>query len=187
MKSGFHFFGAVTIAICLGSCSGEQQHNAPLPPPEPTHEQIESGLVKSHQMYIQQEQDEINQYIRQHNYTMRGDSTGMHYMISGPTKGEMPGMGDIVTVSYTISLLDGTVQYDSRKDGEPRQFRVGQDAVETGIHRAVELMHVGDKGKFILPSYLAQGLVGDKDKIPPGAVVVYDMELLAVKKKASSK
>jgi len=35
---------------------------------------------------------------------------------------------------------------------------------------------------FIIPSNLAQGLVGDRDKIPPGSVVIYEINLLSVKK-----
>ena len=57
----------------------------------------------------------------------------------------------MATVSYTISLLDGTLCYDSKTEG-PKQFKVGKDIVESGVHQAVELMHAGDKGLFIIPS-----------------------------------
>jgi FKBP-type peptidyl-prolyl cis-trans isomerase len=60
---------------------------------------------------------------------------------------------------------------------------VGKDDVESGIHQSVQLMHLGDKGLFIIPSYLAQGIAGDRDKIPPGAVVIYDISLLKVQDK----
>jgi FKBP-type peptidyl-prolyl cis-trans isomerase len=41
-------------------------------------------------------------------------------------------------------------------------------------------MHVGDKAKFILPSHLAHGIMGDNDKIPPLTPVVYNIELLSI-------
>jgi FKBP-type peptidyl-prolyl cis-trans isomerase len=134
-------------------------------------------------MYIQQETDEINQYIKVHQYPMLTTGTGIHYMIYEHGQGkDLTKVGNYVQIAYTIKLLDGTLCYDSKKDG-PREFLVGKDDVETGIHQAVQLMHLGDKGLFILPSYLAQGIAGDRDKIPPGAVVVYDITLLRVQNK----
>jgi FKBP-type peptidyl-prolyl cis-trans isomerase len=146
-----------------------------------TQHQVNESLIKSHQMYVKQEADEIQKYIANHNFVMQATSTGIYYMITQHGSGEQPKVKDIATVSYTISLLDGTICYDSKTEG-PKQFKVGQDEVESGVHQAVQLMHLGDRGTFIIPSGLAQGLVGDRDKIPPGAVVIYDMTLIAVKK-----
>jgi len=43
------------------------------------------------------------------------------------------------------------------------------------------LMNKGAKAKFILPSHLAHGLLGDENKIPSNATVIYDIELLDFK------
>jgi FKBP-type peptidyl-prolyl cis-trans isomerase len=86
----------------------------------------------------------------------------------------------MVSVNYTISLLDGTVCYSSVKDGS-KDFKVEGDNIESGLHEAVLLMHTGDKAKFILPSYMANGLQGDNDKIPPMSAILVDLELLEVK------
>ena len=43
-------------------------------------------------------------------------------------------------------------------------------------------MKVGDKAKFIIPSHLAFGLLGDENKIPKRATLVYDVELIDVMK-----
>jgi FKBP-type peptidyl-prolyl cis-trans isomerase len=42
-------------------------------------------------------------------------------------------------------------------------------------------MHVGDRAKFIVPSHLAFGLLGDQNKIPQHATLVYDIELVKIK------
>ena len=149
--------------------------------PPPGNREVNNDLVPSHQKYIKQETDEITQYIKLHNLDMLTTGTGIYYMFTKHGSGPLAKVGDYVQIAYTISLLDGTQCYDSQRDGA-RGFEVGKDALETGIHQAVELMHVGDRGTFIIPSYLAQGLVGDKDKIPPGAVVIYDIELLSIKR-----
>ncbi len=168
-------------ALLFSCCNNEQQNNAPPPTPQPSQEQVKESLIKSHQMYVKQEADEITQYIKRHSFNMQATPTGIYYMITEHGKGEQPQTKDFVTVRYSISLLDGTQCYDSKKDGN-KQFKVGQDVEESGVHQAVQLMHVGDKGTFIIPSYLAQGLVGDHDKIPPGAVVIYEISLLSLKK-----
>lgn len=128
---------------------------------------------------MRQEADEINQYVKTHNYPMQVTGTGIHYWIYEHGKGDLVKVGQYVQIAYTISLLDGTVCYDSKQGGN-REFCVGKDDVESGIHQAIQLMRLGDKGLFILPSYLAHGIAGDQDKIPPGAVVVYDITLLRV-------
>ena len=177
-----NFIYVFTFSVILFcSCNNNQQDNGIPQNHKPTQKEVKESLIKSHQMYVKQETDEITQYIKRHNYTMQATSTGIYYMITEHGKGEQPLTKDYVTVSYKISLLDGTLCYDSQKEG-PKQFKVGQDVEESGVHQAVQLMHVGDKGTFIIPSYLAQGLIGDKDKIPPGAVVIYEINLLSIKK-----
>jgi FKBP-type peptidyl-prolyl cis-trans isomerase len=49
------------------------------------------------------------------------------------------------------------------------------------LHEGIQLLHVGDKAIFILPSHLAHGLLGDEDKIPPHSAVIYDIELLGIR------
>jgi FKBP-type peptidyl-prolyl cis-trans isomerase FkpA len=177
------FFLFLSFCFFLFGCHNPQQDdNSGLQPP-PNTPQVNKDLIPSQRMYIQQETDEINQYIKAHQYPMLATGTGIHYMIyeHGQSK-DLAKVGNYVQIAYTIKLLDGTLCYDSKNDG-PREFLVGKDDVETGIHQAVQLMHLGDKGLFILPSYLAQGIAGDRDKIPPGAVVVYDITLLRVQDK----
>lgn len=148
--------------------------------PAVSTQDVNKGLIPSQKMYIHQEKDEIDQYVKAHSYPMQTTGTGIHYWIYAHGKGEqLVRMAQYVQIAYTISLLDGTICYDSKQDG-PREFCVGKDDVESGIHQAIQLMRLGDKGLFILPSYLAHGIAGDQDKIPPGAVVVYDITLLKV-------
>jgi FKBP-type peptidyl-prolyl cis-trans isomerase len=83
-------------------------------------------------------------------------------------------------VAYKVFLLNGTECYSSDKDGL-KEFRIGQDHVESGIHEMVQMMKTGDKVRFVLASARAHGLLGDGDKIPPRAPVLYEMELISLK------
>ena len=174
LRYPYHTF--LVFIIIFISCHEDPK---PLPRPEQSQDEIKQKLIQSHVMFVKQQTDEINQYAKQHNYTMQETQTGIHYMIYELGKGDLAKSGKVATVSYVISLLNGTICYDSKKDG-PKQFLIGEDEVESGVHQAVQLMHVGDKGLFIIPSYLANGLVGDRDKIPPGSIVIYDITLLAI-------
>jgi FKBP-type peptidyl-prolyl cis-trans isomerase FkpA len=175
----FFLFSLLLFFAC--GCHNNQQDDSILQP-QPNTQEVNKELIPSQKMYIRQETDEINQYIKVHNYAMQATGTGIHYMIYEHGKGELARNGQYVQIAYTISLLDGTLCYDSKQDG-PREFCVGKDDVESGVHQAVQLMHLGDKGLFILPSYLAHGVAGDRDKIPPSAVVVYDISLLKIQDK----
>ena len=76
-------------------------------------------------------------------------------------------------------LLDGTEFDSSYKRGEPAEFPV--DGVIAGWTEALQLMKVGDKWKLFIPSDLAYGPQGNRS-IPPNAVLVFDIELLDIKK-----
>lgn len=141
--------------------------------------QFKQALEKVNKYEVQKQSDEINQYIARHNWPMEKTGTGLRYIIIEKGNGIQPKSGDFVSVNYKISLLDGTLCYSSEKDGA-KEFKVEGDNVESGLHEAALLMHVGDKAKFILPSYMANGLQGDNDRIPPLSAIVVDLELLAV-------
>jgi FKBP-type peptidyl-prolyl cis-trans isomerase len=131
-------------------------------------------------MYVVKENDEIDQYIVRHKWTMIKTGTGLRYMITKQGSGELAKPKQMAKVNYRISLLDGTECYTSDKTG-PREFMIAQDDIESGLHEGIQYLHVGDKAFFILPSYLAHGLVGDENKIPAKASVVYEIELLSLK------
>ena len=129
---------------------------------------------------VTRQKDEIESYIKNHQWEMAETGTGLYYMyISKGTGKTNPTDGQFVKVSYEVYLLDGTVCYTS-KDKGPRDVKVGQDYVESGLHEGLKLMKAGDKMRFILPSHLAHGLTGDDDKIPPRASVMYEIELLDI-------
>jgi FKBP-type peptidyl-prolyl cis-trans isomerase len=87
--------------------------------------------------------------------------------------------GKQATLNYKVWLLDGTLCYSSEKSG-PKKFRIGQGGVESGLEEGVLLLKVGDKARFIMPPHLAQGLIGDQDKIPPRSCIVYEVELVQI-------
>ena len=143
-------------------------------------DKLKEQLVKVNKYEMEKESDEINQYILHHNWQMQKTGTGLRYMFLKNGTGDSARSGDLVKVNYNISLLDGTQCYSSDKNGA-YEFKVEGDAIESGLHEAIQLMRIGDKAKFILPCYLAHGLHGDDASIPPLSTIIVDMELLEIK------
>ena len=142
---------------------------------------IQQGMIKETKKQHEQEIKDIRHFIKKNNWPMQETASGLQYWIYEPaadssSKGKIE---DIASISYVITLLDGTECYKT-SDAAPKQVRIGRDNVETGLHEALQLMRVGDKAKFIMPSHLAFGFTGDSGKIPQNATVVYDLHLIAL-------
>lgn len=135
------------------------------------------AYLKANKGLVSLDQERIEAYVARRGWTMEQTKTGMWYQIYEHGTGEPAKAGAIANLKYTVSLLDGTVCYTSDSLGI-MHFRIGQGGVESGLEEAILLMHVGDKGRFIMPPYLAHGLLGDEKKIPPRSTIVYHAELI---------
>ena len=89
--------------------------------------------------------------------------------------------GKSVLVHYKGQLTDGTVFDSSYKRNQPIEFILGIGQVIQGWDEGVELLRVGDKARFVIPSHLAYGSRGAGGVIPPNATLIFDVELVKVK------
>ena len=105
-------------------------------------------------------------------------ASGLQYMHLVDGEGGMPTAADTVEVHYAGTLLDGTEFDSSIKRGKPASFGLGQ--VIPGWTEGLQLMRVGGKTRFFIPSDLAYGTGGTRG-IPPNSVLIFDVELLTIK------
>ncbi len=112
---------------------------------------------------------------------------GLQYEIitAGPANGLKPTAADTVVVHYAGTLIDGTKFDNSYDRGEPATFPVG--GVIRGWTEILQLMTPGSKWKVYIPSDLAYGDRGAGAAIPPGATLVFEINLLEVKQATSTK
>jgi len=107
--------------------------------------------------------------------------SGLRYQILQKGDGKKAFKGAGVSVHYKGQLLDGTVFDSSYKRKEPIDFNVGLGQVIAGWDEGIQLLQVGDKARFVIPSNLAYGSAGAGGVIPPNATLIFDVELMAVK------
>lgn len=117
----------------------------------------------------------------QENSTKEGVMTtasGLQYKVLQKGSGDIhPKANDSVKVHYHGTLIDGTVFDSSVERGQPISFPLYR--VIKGWTEGVQLMVVGEKTRFFIPSQLAYGFrsIG---KIPAGSTLIFDVELLGI-------
>ena len=110
-------------------------------------------------------------------------ASGLQYEIVTKAEGAQPKATDVVSVHYEGRLTDGKVFDSSIQRGSPIDLPVS--GVIPGWVEALQLMHVGEKYKLYIPSELAYGEQSPTPAIPANSVLVFDLELIAIKDAAA--
>jgi len=167
----------IIILFLLSSCSNNQGKNEnKLIDPKA----LKEPLIEANKDLVEAEEEQINDYIARYKWKMSLTESGLRYLIYKKAEGEKASNGKLAKINYKVELLNGELCYSSEIDG-PKEFVIGGGEVESGLNEAILLLKIGEKAKFIIPSHLAFGLTGDKDKIPLRASLIYDIELLELR------
>lgn len=141
---------------------------------------LKEPLLYANKQAVKEENEQIEQFIKRYNWHMQETGSGLRYTIYHQGTGEKAANGKLAVIKYKVMLIDGTEIYSSDKSGL-KEFIIGRGGVEGGLEEGILLLRVGDRAKFILPSHLGFGLLGDQDKVPPKSTLIYDLELIALK------
>lgn len=160
--------------VCA-ACKETVQHN----PQTLTYQEVTDKLAENNKQFVIKENAQIDGYVERRKLNAVKTGTGLRYAIyeKGDTTLSTVKNGMVAVIDYTVLLLNGDTCYTTNGK-KPQQFTVGHQDVESGLHEGIQYLRVGDKAKLIIPSYLAHGLLGDLDKIPPRHTIVYDLHVL---------
>ena len=107
-------------------------------------------------------------------------ASGLGYVDLVEGTGPQPKPGESVRVHYTGWLENGK-KFDSSHDRrEPLVFPIGKGQVIKGWDEGVGSMKVGGKRKLVIPANLGYGDQGAAGVIPPGATLIFEVELLGI-------
>jgi FKBP-type peptidyl-prolyl cis-trans isomerase FkpA len=136
-------------------------------------------------------------YIADNKLVVKTTPSGLKYVITKVGLKPKPLAGDTVMINYTGKLLNGQVfdtsiqavaeqagLNDPGRTFEPIKFPVGSQQVIPGWDEGLLLLNEGSKATFIIPSSLAYGEQGSPDgsTIPPFSTLVFNVELVSVKR-----
>jgi FKBP-type peptidyl-prolyl cis-trans isomerase FkpA len=109
-------------------------------------------------------------------------ASGLVFRTLAAGKGASPAATDVVQVNYRGTLPDGTEFDASARHGGPATFRL--NGVIPCWTEGVQRMKVGERARLVCPSEIAYGDRGSQDgSIPPGATLVFEVELLGIQGK----
>jgi len=145
-----------------------------------TQKQVTENLLEANKAAIKTENDQISKLIGSKGWNVVETGTGLRYEILQNGKGLRAQPGEIARFEYNVSLINGEELYTSKQSG-PKEFIIGRGGIESGLEEGILLLRVGDSARLIIPSYLAHGLSGDQDKIPPKATLIYSIKLINLK------
>ena len=106
--------------------------------------------------------------------------SGLQYKIIKPAEGRKPTDSDTIECNYRGTLIDGTEFDSSYEAGQPATFKLSQGLI-MGWKEALKLMPVGSKWQLFIPPSLAYGERGTGRSIGPNQVLIFEIELIAIK------
>lgn len=172
MKTGVILFLVLLLSFLSCRSDNSSQKTAVKPG--------KNEMADLNRFLIQKDREVIENYIERKNLTMTESPTGLWYSVNKEGNGEYLKDNDRIYMEYECSLLDGTLCYSSAELG-PKDIVVGKTDLEQGLNEGLRLLKVGGEAIFILPPFLAYGLVGDGKKIPPRTSIVYSIRILKKK------
>lgn len=129
------------------------------------------------ELAIQEELD-IKIFLEAHkDWNMIRTGSGLRYEILEHGDGDSIRAGDRAEIEYEIKQLNGKLCSRTESD-EYEEFDVDKSEIESGIQEGIKHLKVGDRARFIIPSHLAHGLVGNMDNVPPLTTLWVEINVL---------
>ena len=108
--------------------------------------------------------------------------TGLRYVMLAEGTGDTARSGDMVSVVYRGSLINGTVFNEYLDKTKPFSFRLGRGQVVDGWDQGLKLMREGSKMTLIVPYELGYGTRGNPPAVPRETSLVFEIEMVKIER-----
>ncbi|HAN78290.1 MAG TPA: peptidylprolyl isomerase [Bacteroidales bacterium] len=169
----FRILRLLVVFFMLNACYGEPEQKI-----STDTTAAKEMLIESNKKKLKSELELIAKYVNDNKLDMQKTESGLWYKISKTTNDALISLGDKVSYTFKLSLLNGTVLYAS--NAAPKTIIAGKGGVESGLEEGLLMLNKGSKAMFILPPHLAHGIAGDNNKIPQRAIILYELEIIDV-------
>jgi len=124
------------------------------------------------------DQPKMLSFIKENKIDAKWLKSGLYYAIEKQGTGAKPTINSTVSVSYTLSDLEGNQIWSTEKGGGNELRSLNK--FPPGVAEGVQLIQAGGQIKLIVPSALAYGTEGWGKQIPPNTNLFYDIQLISV-------
>ena len=163
MKKSLSLLTIVTLLISIQSCTNANQKDK-------SFFDVLAGGEENPQIEFLMENEKKDGIIT--------TESGLQYSVITEGNGPKPKNNSVVKVHYRGTLINGKEFDSSYKKGKPISFQLNR--VIKGWTEGLQLMSVGSKYRFFIPSYLGYGKRGAGRLIGPGTTLIFDVELLDI-------
>ena len=176
IKRNSSFFLSLLFALALMTACNSDSENAKESIKKSKIPPTQEELLKLNKRLMNEERTRIEHFLKRNRWPVQATGTGLRYWVYATTEGDSIKERDVVKVRYNILLLTGDTCY--KRWDKPEQFIVDFDQVESGLHEGIKYIKKGEMARLILPPHLAHGLIGDMNKIPINATLIYDLQVI---------
>lgn len=144
----------------------------------PKGDTLKENLINANRHIANSEATQIEAYAARRGWNMMRLEGGARVMTTRVGDGPKVEYEDTVSIRYSVEAINGVTIY---KDQEETVVS-GQLQPNRGLDAALRILSEGSRAKVILPSEQAFGVAGDGNRVKSRMVLIYDVEVLKVKK-----
>ena len=131
---------------------------------------------------LNEDNELIENYIDSLDLNFKKTSYGFWISNSGETTSSMAKSGDVIKYEYEVINFENEVVYSEEENG-PQTILMGRTDSPRGIQMALQMIEKGDSATVLLPSFLAYGGYGDRNKILGNEPLIFKIQMLEIQKK----
>lgn len=131
---------------------------------------------------LNEDNELIENYIDSLDLNFKKTSYGFWISNSGETTPTMAKSGDVIKYEYEVINFNNEVVYSEEENGT-QTILMGRTDIPRGIQMALQMIEKGDSATVLLPSFLAYGGYGDRNKIMGNEPLIFKIQMLEIQKK----